>query len=127
MVFKVDGIRERLSDATKRRLEACRKRQSSEFIRGPIPKSWIIEAAKAGGSKALNVALALWFQAGLERSRTFRLRPSRIREFLVCRETCYRTLTALESAGLIAIARRRGRSPEITILEAKHATDQGAS
>ena len=125
MSYYWNDVVERLSEATKRRMKAKAQRKAGEFIR-PIPKPWIIAAAQAPGSKTLAVGLALWFLSGLEQNRTFRLRSSIVREFSVCRSTCYRALAALEAAGLITVERSQGRGPKITILEAKNVAHEDA-
>jgi DNA-binding transcriptional ArsR family regulator len=84
------------------------------FIKGPIPLRWIRKAAGVKG-KALHVAVALWFLAGLKRSQKVTLSQSKVRLFGVSRQASYRALVRLEGAGLVAVERHRGRSPIVTI------------
>jgi len=56
-----------------------RQYSPGRFLKGPIPLDWIIAAAKLPG-KALHVGIALWFLAGLKRSRTVVLTPSSMRQ-----------------------------------------------
>ena len=39
------------------------------FLRGPIPGAWLSQALKLSG-RAIRVALALWYLAGVGKSRT---------------------------------------------------------
>ena len=85
------------------------------FIKGPIPLGWITKAASVEG-KTLHVAIALWFLAGLKRSRQVALSQSTLRLFGVSRQASYRALSRLESAGLVSVDRHPGRNPIVTIL-----------
>jgi len=85
------------------------------FIRGPIPLEWMTKAARVEG-KTLHVGIALWFLAGLKRSRKVTLFQSKLRLFGVGRQASYRALCRLEAAGLVSVERHRGRSPIVTIL-----------
>jgi len=80
------------------------------FIKGPIPLLWLQRAAVIPG-KALNVALAIWFVGGLCRSKTFSFKRSVAAGLGVSPDATYDALTKLEGAGLIRVARHRGRSP----------------
>jgi hypothetical protein len=79
-----------------------------------VPLAWLSRASRLPG-KALAVALAIWYVAGLERSGTVRLTTSTLREFNVGRKAAYRGLAALERAGLVQVERKRGRCPGVTI------------
>lgn len=87
------------------------------FLRGPIPLDWLSTAGSLSGH-AIHVGLTLWFEAGLKRDRTVRLRPSVLRRFGVSRWSAYRALKALEQANLVRVNRRRGRSAIVTLLDA---------
>ena len=86
------------------------------FIKGPLPMPWFERAAALPG-KALQVALALWWVRGLTRSTTFSFKRSAGHVFAVSADAMYDALTRLEQAGLIRVARHRGRSPVVTILD----------
>jgi DNA-binding MarR family transcriptional regulator len=81
-----------------------------------VPWAWLTKAAQQPG-KALHVAIALWFVAGITRVRTVALPGASLRLLGVSRYAAYRALTALEQAGLVAVARHPGRKPMVTILE----------
>ena len=83
-------------------------------ICGPIPLEWITKAA-GGEGKTLHVAMALWFLAGLKRSRKVALSQSKLKLFGVSRQASYRALSRLEGAGLVSVVRHPGRSPIVTI------------
>ena len=85
-----------------------------KFICGPIPLEWITKAA-GGEGKTLHVAMALWFLAGLKRSRKVALSQSKLKLFGVSRQASYRALLRLEGAGLVSVVRHPGRSPIVTI------------
>jgi hypothetical protein len=87
-----------------------------KFICGPIPLLWMRRAAglpKCG----LVVAIVISYCRGLEKIDSFKLKPSRLREFGVGRSTATRGIFALESAGLIRVVDRHpGRAPLIEVL-----------
>ena len=91
------------------------QKRMNMFIKGPIPLGWIRKAAGVEG-KTLHVAIALWFLAGLNRSRKVALSQSTLRLFGVSRQASYRALTRLETAELVSVNRHRGRNPIVTIL-----------
>lgn len=103
-------------------LETLETRPSSaigKFISGPIPLAWIMQANALPG-KANAVAIALWFLAGVKKTKTFRL-TGQVQEIACCtRQSFYKALDRLEIAGLIAQHKSAGRRTEISILEAKH-------
>ena len=106
-------IRERLSDVSRRRHQANKKRRQAEFVRGPIPVAWIGKAAELPG-RALAVGLAVWFIVGARRHSNA-VCPSLLARFGVSQRTAYRGLAALERAGLVEVDRHRGRCPRVTI------------
>jgi hypothetical protein len=97
-------------------------KQGEKFLKGPIPWKWITEAARLTG-RALHVAIAVWFLAGLTIKRTIKLSPTVLRELGVKRRTGYRALEALEKAGLVSVKRHVGRSPIVTLLDARDKCD----
>ena len=96
-----------------------RHRQGDEFLKGPIPLNWLGAAASLPG-KTLAVGIAIWFKAGASKNRTVRLTGKLLSKFGVRRKAGYRGLKRLESAELVSVNRHAGRSPIVTILEAKH-------
>ena len=93
-----------------------RHRPGSEFLRGPIPLTWLCRAASLPG-KALAIGLALWFKAGATKNRTVKLTGALAARFNVGRKAGARCLKALEAAGLISVVRHVGRCPVVTILD----------
>ena len=112
-----ERIPERLTDASRQRRGEQTRRQNGRFVKGPIPILWITTAAKLPG-KALHVGIALWFKCGLTgRGDDIAVTDSLVRDIMpMDRKTRYRALEALEDAGLIAVTRRRGIAPRVTIL-----------
>jgi hypothetical protein len=94
-----------------------RHRQGEEFLKGPIPWPWLERAMILPG-KALQVALAIWKQAGCQRSRTVRFCLSQGSMWGASAQTTRRGLRALASAGLVTISYPTGRALEVTILDA---------
>jgi hypothetical protein len=93
-------------------------KKGERFLKGPIPWAWLSKASRNPG-KSLNVALAIWFLSGLNRSRTISLSGSVLRELGVKRHSGYRALKSLEETGLISVCRHPGRNPVVTILNEK--------
>ncbi|MCP5278903.1 MAG: hypothetical protein H6935_11155 [Thiobacillus sp.] len=84
------------------------------FIKGPLPLEWIERAAALPG-KALHVALAIWYQVGLERQSTITLGQKRLKRFAVSRDAKYDALRRLEQNGLVSVEQLPGKSPKITV------------
>jgi hypothetical protein len=93
------------------------KRIKGEFLKGPIPLSWLTVAAKLSGKAPVAVALALWFQVGRRRSKEVRLTTAVIERFGIDRKAKYRGLSALEQAGLIKVRRELRRNPVVTVVD----------
>jgi hypothetical protein len=76
-----DNPPSRLSEAClKRRRERTSKRRH-RFIKGPLPLVWFSQAATLSG-KACNVALAIWYKAGLSKtSSDLRITPDLLSQF----------------------------------------------
>ena len=87
------------------------------FLRGPVPWLWIVVAAALPG-KALPVGLCLWRLAGATKSKTVFLGNADLKPLGIDRASKSRALRALEGAGLIDVARERGRFPKITLRDA---------
>jgi len=75
--------------------------------------------------RALHIALAVWFLAGIKRVPTIALSTSALSSFGVDRYAAYRGLKALEGAGLVSVIRHVGRLPVVTLLDAE--VDQRSS
>jgi hypothetical protein len=82
-----------------------------------VPLLWLQHAARLPG-KALQVGIALWFRRGIEGNVSIKLSNALLRVFGVDRHAKGRALRQLESHGLIAVSRRPGSSPAVTILQA---------
>jgi hypothetical protein len=87
------------------------------FLKGPVPWLWIVVAAALPGN-ALLVGLCLWRLAGAMKCKTISLGNADLRPFGIDRASKSRALRALEGAGLIEVARERGRFPKVTLREA---------
>jgi hypothetical protein len=70
--------------------------------------------------RVLNVALALWYLAGLEKCRTVKPTWAVWKRFGVSPDTGRRGLALLENEGLVAVDRKPGCCPVVTILETEH-------
>jgi hypothetical protein len=86
------------------------------FIKGPLPLDWF-EMASALPGKTLHVALAIWFQVGLERTTTVKLGQKRVARFAVSRDAKYEALRRLAEAGLIEVEQRPGQSVQVTLVQ----------
>ncbi len=93
---------------------------TAPFIKGPIPLAWITAAAMLPG-KSLKVGLALWYLAGLKKTKTVPLGNLLLQRFGVDRKSKGRCLKAMERAGLITVVRRVGCNPIVTLLDAPEA------
>ncbi|MEA3188821.1 MAG: hypothetical protein QOD99_2651 [Chthoniobacter sp.] len=91
------------------------RRFHGEFLKGPIPLSWLSCAAKLPG-KALHVALAIWFEYGRRKRPSFRLTTAVLKRFNVARKAGYHALEALTREKLIDIQRQRGKNPTISLI-----------
>lgn len=106
------------------------RRVRGEFLKGPIPLTWLTAASKLSGKSPLAVGLALWFEAGRRRSMTVTLTSAILARFGVTdRKSKYRGLSSLERGGLIEVVRVPRRNPVVTILDARaHSSEEeGAS
>lgn len=96
---------------------AIQRRHSDRHFRGRIPVAWLAAASHLPG-RALHVGVALWHAAGLNGSLVVPLGNIPALKFGLNRNAKYRALGWLEDAGLIAVTRKLGRAPLVTILEA---------
>jgi hypothetical protein len=90
-------------------------RQGEQVLAGPIPLRWLERAASLPG-KSLHTGIALWFAAGEANSAMVPLSNISGCRFGLERNSKYRALDWLESAGLISVERRLGKTPIVTIL-----------
>jgi hypothetical protein len=90
--------------------------EDERYLKGPVPLAWLETAAKLRG-RSLHVGLVLWYAAGLSRSASVHLSNVLCSRFGIDRNAKYRALHSLEDAGLVAVKRKRGRSPLVIILE----------
>jgi hypothetical protein len=93
-----------------------RPKKGNRFLRGPIPLDWLSSAAALPG-RSLHIAVAIWFLAGLKKTHIVPISNITSLQFGLDRNAKYRALDWLESANLIAVERRVGRAPIVTILE----------
>lgn len=101
-----------------------RHKKGERFLCGPIPLDWLARAGCLPG-KALHVAIAIWFLAGVTKTATVRLQRTLLDDLGISRKSGYRAICAMENAGLIEVIRGCGRRPFITILEVRAANGNG--
>lgn len=89
---------------------------TGRFIKGPIPLDWIGRAARLPG-KALHVALALRYLAGLQKTNTVKLGAKALTALGVARDAKYKALMHLQQCSLIAVEQAPGRTPVVTLLD----------
>ena len=85
------------------------------FIKGPLPLPWMQCAAQLPG-KTLQVALALWYLAGLQKTRTVRLATKSLSLMGVSRDAKYDGLARLAQEGLVSVEQKPGHAPVVTLL-----------
>ena len=114
----IDLDRLRIGPRPKRSAEQkpARPKTGERFLKGPIPLPWLETAARLPG-KSIHTGVALWYAAGLMRSRSVPLSNIAGLRFGLDRNAKYRALQWLERAGLIAVERKLGRAPIVTILD----------
>ena len=98
-----------------RRKRTMVRRVDGLFMRGPVPMSWLQDASKLGVS-ALWVGCVLWHLSGVKKSATFLVSNLHLHRWGVDRFAKSRALKALSGAGLISVAGRGKRSPNVTII-----------
>jgi hypothetical protein len=89
--------------------------QGGRFVRGPIPLTWLQPALLIGG-KAGNLALAIWWLVGMQRSNPIKLTSRVMEDFGISTRSARRLLTEFERVGLVEVDRQRGRGPIVTLL-----------
>ena len=90
------------------------------FLQGLVALPWLEAAARLPG-KSLHTGVALWYAIGISQVASIPLSNVYGNRFGVDRNAKYRALRSLEAAGLVAVQRKRGRSPLVTILD-RHGT-----
>jgi len=106
-----DRQREAFVDAQ----EVTKAKAQVGFIKGPLPLGWMQAAARMPG-RTLQVALVLWYLAGLKKSDTVRLSSEQMDAVGVSREAKYEALQRLSAAGLVSVDQRPGRAPVVTLV-----------
>lgn len=99
------------------------KKPQAPAFRGPVPISWLTSAARLPG-KSLHVGLAIWYAAGRLRSQNVLLSNLDAHHFGLNRNAKYRALVWLETANLISVERKLGRTPVITVRAVMSASDR---
>lgn len=98
------------------KLEKLPQKQPHQYLRGPIPLSWLCRAACLPG-RALHVAIALWHVSKLRRSKTIKMQRRILADFGISRGVYQAGLDGLEKLGLISVERNPGSRSSITILD----------
>ena len=98
-----------------------RPKAGGMFLRGPVPLDWLSRAAALPG-RSLHVAIAIWFMAGLKKTRSVPVSNITGLQFGLDRNAKYRALEWLENANLVSVVRQAGRAPIVTILEPRSET-----
>ena len=124
--FDIDSLRLQQVPIAAKPIRVPRHRAGEQFLKGPVPLDWLAVAAKLPG-KALAVGLAIWFLIGLKTTNRISLTHSHLEKLDVGRKAAYRALAALEGAKLISVERHAGRSPIITVLDARPQVDNQPS
>jgi hypothetical protein len=93
-----------------------RHKRGEKFLKGPIPWNWLCKAAHLCG-KAFQVAIAIWFLAGVHKRREVKISGPAVADLGVNRHAYYRGLKVLEHAGLVSVQRAPGRKALVTILD----------
>jgi hypothetical protein len=89
-------------------------RTAERFLKGPIPLSYLAAAARIPG-KALALFIIIKHRCDLERCATVTLPLELLRSFGIDRDSKSRALRALELAGLVRVAREKGRGARVTL------------
>jgi hypothetical protein len=97
-----------------------RARERGWFLKGPIPGRWLnrvfaLHPRTAG--RALRVGLALWYLAGVKRTKQVKPSKEAWQYFRLSAYSGRRGLADLERAGLVAVDRRPGGCPVVTLLD----------
>ena len=113
---RVQFERKNIGQSSSASAKPPRPKHGAKFLRGPIPLDWLSRAASLPG-RSLHVGVAVWFMAGLRKSRTVPISNITGLLFGLDRNAKYRALEWLESADLISVQRKAGCAPVVTILD----------
>lgn len=91
-------------------------RQTGPFVKGPIPLAWLNEVLRMGGRTPLALALALFYQQGLEKSGPIRITSKLRNRFYLESRAVGRTLPKFEEAGLVRVERPPGRCVVVQLI-----------
>jgi hypothetical protein len=72
-------------------------RFTGNFLKGPIPIAWLMEASALPG-KAFQTGIVLWYLCGLRKKETVILANELLEQFHISRQAKYRCLKALQGA-----------------------------
>lgn len=86
------------------------------FIKGPLPLSWMTQAAQMPG-KTLQVALALWYLSGLQKTDSVTLASKTAKRFGISRDAKYEAIDRLVQAGLVTVQQAPGKAPVVTLVK----------
>lgn len=76
---------------------------------------WLNEASKLPG-KSINLGLAIWWLAGMAKTKTFKLTGKALDHLDISRDAASDALKRLEERGLIRVQRAPGQRPTVEIL-----------
>jgi DNA-binding transcriptional ArsR family regulator len=115
-----EPVPEQLSESSRDRHWGKVRKQSTEFLRGPIPLPWLCRASRLTSRASLIVGLTLWFRSAcLKRMDGLTIGTKLLSRFGLARQAFYRGLRDLEADGLITVDRLPGRSSRISIRAVK--------
>ena len=91
------------------------RRIRSRFIRGPLDLKWLRRASCISRTACV-VGLVAWYRRGLEGKNQVPIYRSDLKSFCVGHTAAADALLSLEQAGLIAVDRKPGKCPRVTII-----------
>lgn len=91
------------------------KKEGDLFIKGPLPMGWLSKAAKLPG-KAIQVALALWWLAGMKPQQKVKVTQQALKLLNVSNDAYRDALPRLEGIGLIKVSRAPGQRAMVEIV-----------
>lgn len=109
-----EDIPEVQSEYTRRMWREKEDSRRDQFIRGPLPMTWLERAALQPG-KALAVAMLLWFMKGMIGDEPIAVSAKLLNRFKIGRKAGARALEALKKSGLIEVDRGKGRQSRVRI------------
>ena len=114
--FNIEDYRINKVEVNEPKTQTPPTKRYKKFIKGPLPLDWFIIAAGLPCG-ATQLALVLWYLAGLKKSMTVSLPNKPLQEMKIGRNSKRRALKALEDARLIKVEQKKGSSPVVVILE----------